>query len=66
MKLFARMALLGATALVALSPPSVIKPAAAIEATVVKSSASPQLATRADHPSAFKRKHPKKKSSKKK
>jgi len=66
MKLFSRMALLGATALVALSLPSVTEPAAAIEATVVKSGASPQLATRADHPSAFKRTHPKKKPSKKK
>ena len=54
MNLFTRMALLGATALVALSLPSAIEPAAAIDATLVKSGATPQLATRADHPSAFK------------
>ena len=53
MNLFSRMALLGATALVALS-----LPAYAVDATLVKSGATPQLSQRADHPAAFK---PKKK-----
>ena len=50
MNLFSRMALLGATALVALS-----LPAYAVDATLVKSGATPQLSQRADHPAAFKR-----------
>ena len=49
MNLFSRMALLGATALVALS-----LPAYAVDATLVKSGATPQLSQRADHPAAFK------------
>lgn len=53
MSLFSRMALLAATALLALSLPNVIEPAVALDATLVKG-ATPQLATRADHPSAFK------------
>ncbi len=59
MNLFSRMALLGATALVALS-----LPAYAVDATVMKSGATPQLSQRADHPAAFKpprKKQPKKK-----
>ena len=50
---------LGATALVALS-----LPAYAVDATLVKSGATPQLSQRADHPAAFKQ--PKKKQPKKK
>lgn len=62
MTLFSRMALLGATALVGLSlPTAVTEPAAAIEATLVKSGATPQLAQRADHPAAFKQSKKKKK-----
>jgi hypothetical protein len=56
------MALAAATALVGLSlPTAVTGPAAAIEATVVKSGATPQLAQRADHPAAFKPSKKKKK-----
>jgi hypothetical protein len=50
MNLFSRTALLlGVTALVAFS-----LPAYAVEATLVKSGATPQLSQRADHPAAFK------------
>jgi len=65
MNLFSRVPLLGATALVALSlSATVTGPAAASDGTVLKSGATPQLATRADHPAAYKRsqkKQPKKK-----
>ena len=55
MTLFSRMALLVATALVGLSLPAVVTgPAAASDATLVKSGATPQLSQRADHPAAFK------------
>ena len=63
MNLFSRMTLLGATALVGLSLPAVIEPAAAIEATVVKG-ATPQLSRQADDAAAFKK--PKKKTQPKK
>jgi hypothetical protein len=59
------MALLVATAIVALSLPTVTEPAAAKDATVVKSGATPQLAVRADHPAAYKFKKWKKKQPKK-
>jgi hypothetical protein len=59
------MALLVATALVALSVPTVTEPAAAKDATVMKSGAAPQLAVRADHPAAYKSKKSKKKQPKK-
>ena len=53
---FSRMILLGVTAIVALTLLTpVTEPAAAIEATVVKTGATPQLATRADHPTAYKK-----------
>lgn len=56
MNLFSRMALLGATALVALSLPATFtEPAAAKDGTLVNSGATPQLAQRADHPAAFKK-----------
>ena len=58
------MALLVATVLLALSLPTVTEPAAAKDATVVQTGATPQVATRADHPAAFK--NPKKKQPKKK
>jgi hypothetical protein len=65
MNRLSRMVLLGATALVALSlPVTVIEPAAAIEATVVKSGATPQLARQAHDAAAYK--PSKKKRSKKK
>ena len=62
---FSRMALLGVTALVALSLSATLtEPAAASDGAVLKSGATPQLARRADHPAAFKKskkKQPKKK-----
>ena len=65
MNLFSRMALLGATALVALSLPAYAADSVRVaDATLVKSGATPQLAQRADHPAAFK--NPKKKQPKKK
>jgi hypothetical protein len=57
-------ALFVASALVALSLTTATEPAAAKDATVVKSGAAPQLAVRADHPAAYKtskKKQPKKK-----
>ena len=57
------MALLAATALVVLSLPTVTEPAAAKDATVVTTGATPSLAVRADHPAAYKT--PKKKKPKK-
>jgi len=59
------IALLVATALLALSLPTVTEPAAAKDATLVKSGAAPQLAQRADHPAAYKLKKTKKKQPKK-
>jgi len=59
------MALLVATALLALSLPTVTDPAAAKDATLVKSGATPQLAQRADHPAAYKLKKSKRKQPKK-
>ena len=60
MKLFSRRGLLGATALVASSlMASVSDPVSASDGTLVKSGATPQLATRADHPAGFKRSKPK-------
>jgi hypothetical protein len=53
MNLFSRMAILAATALLALSLPTVIEPAVALDPTLVKG-ATPQLSQRADHPAAFK------------
>ena len=65
MNLFSRMALLGGTALVALSLPTHAAESVRVaDATLVKSGATPQLSQRAEHPSAFKKlkkKQPKKK-----
>lgn len=58
------IALLVATALVALSLLTVTEPAVAKDATVV-TGATPHLAQRADHPAAYKLKNSKKKQPKK-